>query len=248
MKNEYPIGLLSAVPLEGSVILVRLKKIHENIPYGLAIYKGQIQGKSVVFIIAGIGKTNASRGTTILIERFSPRIIINFGVCGAYPSSGLNRGDIAIAEKEIYGDEGVYLKDGFHTAEAIGIPLVVKQKRKYFNEFQLDKKLMDKVLKYADLVTRHSLPVTHIKSGAFLTLSASTGTLKRARELEKKFHAVCENMEGAAVAHVCALYGIPMVEIRGISNIVEDKDKKRWDLKLASENCQKVVMEFLKEI
>jgi futalosine hydrolase len=244
MKNEYPIGLLSAVPLEGNVILWHLKKIHKNVPYGLAIYKGQIQGKSVVFIIAGIGKTNASRGTTILIERFSPCIIVNFGVGGAYPSSGLNRGDIAIAEKEIYGDEGVYLKDGFHAAGAIGIPLVVKQRKRYFNEFQLDGKLFKRAVRIARVT--HQASCIAVKSGPFLTFSTSTGTLKRARELEKKFHAVCESMEGAAVAHICVLYRIPMVEIRGISNIVEDKDKKRWDVKLASENCQKVVMEFLK--
>jgi futalosine hydrolase len=72
--------------------------------------------------------------------------------------------------------------------------------------------------------------------------------LKRAKELEKKFHVICENMEGAAVAHVCISYGIPVVEIRGISNTVEDRDMKKWDIRMAAENCQKVVKEFLKEI
>jgi futalosine hydrolase len=70
--------------------------------------------------------------------------------------------------------------------------------------------------------------------------------LKRAKGLEKTFHTVCESMEGAVVAHVSTLYGIPMVEIRGISNVVEDRDKTKWNVKLASENCQKVVIEFLK--
>lgn len=247
---EYPLGLISAVPLEGTIILRHMKKIHENVPYGLTLYKykGRIQDKSVIYIVSGIGKTNASRGTTLLIEKFSPCLIVNFGVGGAYPSSGLKIGDIAVAEKEIYGDEGIYLKNGFHTAEAIGIPLLVKARRRYFNKFQLDKKLLDKALKSSNLVTRHSSLVTHVKSGTFVTLSTCTGTLKRAKELEKTFHAICENMEGAAVAHVCTLYEIPMVEIRGISNVVEDRDKKKWNLKLASENCQKVVIEFLKRL
>lgn len=251
MKNDNSrlmkrVALISAVPFEGENILNHLEKIHEKAPYGLGLYQGNIHAKSIVYITSGIGKTNASHGATILIERFSPSIIVNFGVGGAYPSSGLRIGDIAIAEKEIYGDEGICLKDGFHTSELIGIPLLVKARKKYFNEFQLDKKL----LRMAVSITRNTQHASRItvKSGPFLTLSTCTGTFKRAKELEKIFYAICENMEGAAVAHVCTLYGIPAVEIRGISNTVEDRNIKKWGLKLAAENCQKVVMEFLKEL
>ncbi|MDI6890102.1 MAG: futalosine hydrolase [Thermodesulfovibrionales bacterium] len=233
------IGLISAVPLEGKIILRHLKKINKKVPFGLALYKGKIYDKSIVYITSGIGKTNASHGATILIERFSPNIIINFGVGGAYPSSGLKIGDIVIAEKEIYGDEGVLSGDGFHGAEFMGIPFFKKGKKKYFNEFQLDRKLLKEALKSFNLVTK-------IKSGPFLTLSTCTGTSERAKELEKIYHAICENMEGASVAHVCTLHGIPMVEIRGISNTVEDRDTKKWGLKLAAENCQRVVMELIK--
>ncbi|MGQ9569498.1 MAG: futalosine hydrolase [Thermodesulfovibrionales bacterium] len=242
--KESPVGLISAVKTEGSILIKYLKKIEEDIPFGLNLYKGNIQNKPVVYIISGIGKTNASIGTILLIEKFSPLMIINFGVGGTYPSSGLKIGDIAVAEKEIYGDEGVFLKDGFHTIKAIGIPLLVKNRSRYFNEFKLDKKLSKKAA-HSSLITRYASCLT-IKTGPFLTLSTCTGTLKRVKELEKRFHAICENMEGAAVAHICTLYGVPMLEIRGISNLVEDRNKKKWDIKLASENCQKAILEFLK--
>ena len=55
-------------------------------------------------------------------------------------------------------------------------------------------------------------------------------------------------MEGAAIAHICRIYGIPFVEIRGISNMVEDRDKGKWDIELASENCQKAVLHFLETL
>ncbi|MBI5187960.1 MAG: futalosine hydrolase [Nitrospirae bacterium] len=227
------IGLISAVPFEGEIILKYLKRITTEVFEGLTCYRGRIWDKDIVYLASGIGKTNASHTVTILIEKFSPRLVINFGVGGAYPSSGLKIGDIAIAEKEIYGDE-----------------------EKYFNEFPLDKILLKKFVKSFNLITRHgsaelaeaSSLVTKMKPGPFVTVSTCTGTIKRALELEKRFNAICENMEGVAVAHICTLYGIPMVEIRGISNIVEDRDMSKWDLKLAAENCQMVVMEFLKEI
>ena len=244
VRLASPIGLISSVSFEGDIIQRDLQKVHEKAPYGIALYKGKIHDKSVVSITSGIGKTNASRGATILIERFSPGIIVNFGVGGAYPSSGLKTGDIAIAEKEIYGDEGISLRDGFHTAEAIGIPFLVKAGRRYFNKFQVNKKILKMAVSITQ-VTHHASRIT-VKSGPFLTLSTCTGTLKRAMELEREFHAICENMEGAAVAHVCISYGIPMVEIRGISNTVGDRDMKKWDIKLAAENCQKVVKELLK--
>jgi nucleoside phosphorylase len=37
-----------------------------------------------------------------LHRKFSPSAVINFGIGGAYPS-GAEIGDIAIADKEIYG-------------------------------------------------------------------------------------------------------------------------------------------------
>ncbi|MGB9716589.1 MAG: futalosine hydrolase [Thermodesulfovibrionales bacterium] len=238
------VGLVSAVSIEGCILLKYLKNIKANLPRNLNLYKGKIQNKAVVYIISGIGKTNASIGTILLIEKFSPSIIINLGVAGAYPSSGLRIGDIVIAEKEIYGDEGIYLQNGFHTFEETGIPLLIKGKKKFFNEFPLHKRLIGKAVNILR-TTFHDLPIS-VRSGPFLTTSASTGTTGKAEELEKRFNAICENMEGAAVAHVCNIYGIPMVEIRGISNLVKDRNKKEWNIKLASENCQKAVIEFLK--
>lgn len=240
------IGLISSVSIEGKKILRGLSNIYERAYCGLTIYEGTIHDKSVAYIVSGIGKTNASRGTALLIEQFSPRVIVHLGVGGAYSSSHLRIGDIAVAEKEIYGDEGVFLRDGFHSAETIGIPFLVKGRKKYFNEFMLDRKLS----KMANRIARTTFLASRItvKSGPFLTLSTCTGTLKRAKELERAFHAICENMEGAAVAHVCVSCGIPMVEIRGISNMVGQRNKKKWDIHLAAENCQKVVTELLKEI
>jgi futalosine hydrolase len=51
--------------------------------------------------------------------------------------------------------------------------------------------------------------------------------------LLEKFQGLCENMEGAAVARVCAAFAVPCLELRCISNFVEDRDAGRWELKKA---------------
>ncbi|MDP3260138.1 MAG: futalosine hydrolase [Thermodesulfovibrionales bacterium] len=240
------IGLISATKKESRAILKTLGRIKGK-SLVLPVYQGKIGETNIIHIISGIGKANAAYAATLLIEKFSPSAVINFGIGGAYPSANLRAGDIAIADKEIYGDEGLWLKDGFHKADEIGIPLLKKGGKKYFNEFPLDKSLVKKMFKLSKLLTFNSQLLTNIESGAFVTVSTVTGTGRRAREIEKRFNAICENMEGAAVAHVCAMYGIPMLEIRGISNIVEDRDRSKWDIKTAAENCQEIILALIKE-
>jgi len=238
------IGLIASVFSEGTMFESTFKAIGKALPCYPAFYTGIVTGNRAILGISGVGKVNAAHTVTVLIEKFSPSCIINFGTGGTFPSSGLKVGDIAVAEKEVYADEGVLLKDGFHGIDLIGIPLFQKGRKKYFNEFPLDKPLIRKAVRAAQLITHYASPET-VKKGTFLTVSACTGTKKRAGELERKFSPLCENMEGASIAHICCLYGIPFVEIRGVSNMVENRDKGKWDIKLAAENCQKAVLELL---
>ena len=232
------IGTIASIFSEGTMFSSMFKPVAKTLPGHPVFYSGTVTGNRVVFGTSGIGKTNAAHAATVLIEKFSPSCVVNFGIGGAYPSSGLKVGDVAVAEKEVYADEGVLLKDGLYSLEVTGIPLLKARGRCYFNEFPADKRL-------SRLAVKAAATVAHCRYGVFLTVSACTGTRKRARELEGKFSPLCENMEGAAIAHICRRYGIPFIEIRGISNIVEDRNKEKWDIKLAAENCQKVVLEFL---
>jgi futalosine hydrolase len=231
------IALLSSMPFESDMILSGLKNTGSVKVAGKTAYRGKLSGLGVILLNTGIGKVNVAHSATCVIEHFSVKHVINLGVGGAYPGSGLGIGDVAIASKEIYGDEGVVTSSGVESLKRIGIPLVSIGKKKYFNEFPLNP---------------HHHPFTkgvnkdlNLKHGNFVTVSATTGTNKRAIELEKRFNAVCENMEGAAVAQVCAIYKIPMLEIRGISNIAGVRDKRKWNSRLASQNCQETVLEVI---
>lgn len=235
-------ALLSSMPFESNKILRQFKNARRIKLAGKTVYKGKLSNTGILLINTGIGKANAALCATGLIERFPIRSIINLGAGGAYPASGLKIGDIAVASKEIYGEEGVVSSRGWESLKKIGIPLVQSGDKKYFNEFPL--------LTPHYLGTNRSRPPLldvgkgdfKIKSGSFVTVSAVTGTHKRALELERQFNAVCENMEGAAIAQVCKIYKVPMLEIRGISNIAGVRDKRKWNLKLASENCQRAVL------
>jgi futalosine hydrolase len=239
MGKNKTLGMITAVPLEGRIIARNLKGAREKSAGGLTWYTGRLGRAEIVYVVSGIGKTNASHAATVLIQNYSPFLVVNFGIGGAYPSSGLKPGDIAVASKEVYADEGVLLKNGFHTLQLIDIPLLKTGQRKYFNEFPLDRRLCETMTTAADAAGFRAL------EGVFATVSTCTGTKKRAEELSKRFGAICENMEGAAVAHNCLLYGIPFVEVRGISNIAQERDTSKWDIRSASGSCQRTVIKFV---
>jgi futalosine hydrolase len=235
------LALLSSMAFENDQILSLLKNVRKTRAAGKIIYRGRCSGHDILLVTSGIGKVNAASSATALIENYPVLAVINFGVGGAYPGTGLNRGDVAIASKEIYGDEGVFTSAGIKGMKEIGIPLVRTGRTKYFNEFPLDPPSIP-------IPKNENNTNIMIKTGNFITVSAVTGSQKRAKDLGKRFDAVCENMEGAAIAHVCALYKLPMIEVRGISNMVGVRDKRKWNLKIASENCQKMVLEIIKKL
>jgi futalosine hydrolase len=248
IKEGTDIGIIVSVPSEGSRISGKLK---EKTKGKSRYFEGKLGGKRVILTISGMGKVNAAHAFTRLILDHAPFCVMNIGVGGAYPSSGLRVGDIAVAGKEIYGDEGILMKDGFHGTDLINIPLLKKGRKKYFNEFPLNKGHAGKIIRTIPLcppLTKGGWGDFQITKGTFVTVSTCTGTKKRALELERRFKAVCENMEGAAIAHVCAMYDVPCIEMRGISNIVEDRDRSAWNIRLAAENCQKAAMELMKVI
>ncbi len=238
------LALLSSMPFESNMIRAAMKNVSMSTVAGKKMYQGTLTGGNVILMNSGIGKINAAHSTTCILERFPVVGFINMGVAGAYAGSGLGNGDIAVASKEIFGDDGVIEANGWSSMESIGIPLVQHGRKKYFNEFPLDNRLYKKMIRSINSTSFQP----RIKQGPFVTVSAASGTPSRARELERRFKGICENMEGAAIAHVCALYKIPFCEVRGISNTSGVRDRQKWDLKTAAENCQKLLMESTKLI
>jgi futalosine hydrolase len=53
---------------------------------------------------------------------------------------------------------------------------------------------------------------------------------KRIKQLQLNSPLLVESMEGAAFHYTCLLEKIPFVQLRAISNLVGERDKKKWKL------------------
>ena len=236
--------VLAATPLEQDLLRRSLGQAEGTTLAHRDALSGQIKGRDVTLLETGIGLVNAAQALTgALASTSPPRLVLQVGVGGAYPGSGLSIGDIAVATEEHYGDLGVYTADGWLSAEAFGIPLL-KADRDYFNTFPLNAALVSKA---QDLIqgTPSEGTAPLVRKGPFVTVQQSTGVAARGRELAERFRALCENMEGAAAAHICTLYEVPFLEVRGISNPAEDRDRTAWDLPLAAGRAQEAALNLI---
>ena len=68
---------------------------------------------------------------------------------------------------------------------------------------------------------------------------------RRRARLETRTAGAVESMEGAAIAHVAHLHGVPVGEVRGISNIVTNRDTTTWRLKEAAAAAQEAVLSWI---
>ncbi len=203
------------------------------------ISKGFLHGNSIIFSNCGVGKVNAAHCTTLVLEKNEIDFLILFGIAGAYADAVV--GDVVVAESENYGEEGVMTHEGWKSMDFTGFPLL-KNAIEYFNTFPFDRKLSRLAIEASRGICLNTV------FGHFITVSQCSGTRASGEILQKRFNGLCENMEGAAVAHICGMYHVPMIEIRGISNIIEDRDMEKWNIPLAVSNCSKAVNELIRRL
>jgi len=184
---------------------------------------GRQSGTNVV--VGGIGRTNAAVATTTSILSDGPFAwILNAGVAGALPESNLSIGDIVVANKCVYVEEGLMTPNGFQDMEAMGFSLGNFSG----NEVPVDQWMLEQ-LSYLGRVA----PIA--------TVATCSGTDEQAKLVASRTGCICEAMEGAAVMHTANRVGAPGIELRSISNTTGNRDAQEWNLELALNNLGKTV-------
>ncbi|WP_305045530.1 futalosine hydrolase [Geoalkalibacter sp.] len=236
------IALIAATPLETGRLRAALNACGE-LPGGFSLCRGTLHGQPVVLVSSGVGKANAAAATALLLSQAKPQVVISFGCGGAFPDQGLGVGDLALATVDIHGDEGVETTQGFLDLRDLGFTLVHGAAGDHFNRIPVS----DPWLKRA----RASLSVTAARrrcrwqAGPFVTVSTCSGSAARSAALAERWQGLCETMEGAAVAQMCAAFDVPFLGLRGISNLTGERDPGAWDLPLAVDAAQEAILDLL---
>ncbi|WP_028584643.1 futalosine hydrolase [Desulfogranum mediterraneum] len=149
--------------------------------------------------------------------------VVNIGIGGAYIDGHGPRAellDICLAQREVLGDLGVCLGDSIEPLMGEGLL--------FQDQFALDGELLARARK---VLLERNIPC---RVGTFVTVQCVSGSEQRGRLLADCHDGLCENMEGAAAARVCAEFSLPLLELRAVSNLVEDRDRSSWKIKEAA--------------
>ena len=197
------IGIICALRIEVDGLKALMEDAVVTEKAGLQFYSGTIYGKDVALLECGRGKVNAAVGTQIMIDLFHPDVIINSGVAGSLVKN-LLIGDIVISSDCVEHDINCTALE-----EPKGQIWFTGEKR---IDIPADKAVCDKLAACCDSLGA-TVTVGRIASGDLFVV------YRRQRELiAMEFNALCCEMEGGAVGHVCYMNKVPFAIMRSISD------------------------------
>jgi len=236
--------LLSAVAQENALLRAQLHEPETHTCGPLGYQCGSVGMHNVGIVTTGIGTANAAGSCAMLLHQLQPHAVILCGCGGAYHTGGLKIGDLALARSEIYADTGAITPNGFLSMRELNLPLLHQRRTPYYNRFPVSAFLTEDIALGVEPFAAQC--DCTLAQGNFVTVATCSGTDTRATSVATATAGICENMEGAAVAHICCMFDTPFVEIRAISNMVEARNMAHWDLPGAMLRAQEAVLFWLR--
>lgn len=222
------VGIIFAMEEE----LVELKKYFEYLKtytiFELTFYEGIINDTKCFLVESGVGKVNSARTTQILIDNFKVDYIFNIGVAGGV-SKDLNVGDVVIGERLVQHDFDI---------------TAFNHEKGYVPNVGVYLESDSYLVRLAENSSKEN--GTRIITGTIASGDIFCTENWMAEKINKKFNALCVEMEGASIAQVAYLSHIPFLIIRSISDVPDNNNVVTYNDFLES-SC-KTVAKIMKNI
>jgi len=217
-KKTAPTAILSALAEEQAGLLAQLQSASAVQRAGREFWCGMLHGQPVVLGLSRMGKVAAATTTAALIEGFGVQRVVFTGVAGGVGSQ-VRVGDVVVGTRFIQHD-----MDASPLFPRYEIPLSGQ------TVFTGDASLTALVAQACHSALRSGqtstyVPAIHqglIASGDQFVNSAQQSTTIVQSLLNSGYTPLAVEMEGAAVAQVCADYQIPFAAVRTISDRADD--------------------------
>lgn len=226
------IGIILAMDVEIDYLRAVLNNpVHTQIS-GMDFYEGNLQGVPVVLARSGIGKVCAAMCAQTMILRFDPNCIIGGGIAGGLiklPHGGLVIGDKMLQHDFIlnaFGYEDGYLP----SLKTVYIPA----------DAQMVQDMID---------TASALGIPY-SVGPIASGDCFVNTRDKKKYIVDTYRAIACEMEGAAIAQVCAMNKRPFCVIRCISDSADESADNDIEINedLASHGSASLILGYIKRI
>ena len=190
---------------------------------------GTLMNNDVVICISLEGKVNSSIATTLMINNFDIKSIINLGVAGS-TNEKVDIFDIVISSSTTQHDYDLSML-GYEKGYVLGINNI-------YNE--CDSTL---AMKFNN-ICKHQNINSHIGNVASGDVFVASDYMKDS--IKSNFNSLAVDMEAAAINHVCNLNNIKFISIKIISDS-GDKMEFRCFLEAAVIKLTDIVIEYFKK-
>jgi len=209
----------------------------------LEFHEGLLHGRSVVVVCCGIGKVNAAMCAQMLISEFSVSAIINTGSAGGL-TAGLSVLDMVVCTDAVQHDFDTTIF-GYPPGQVPGTPSPFFASDSSLRALALSAFARVAAGTDSEKGFNGKMIEGRIASGdAFINNDSL-----RAR-IVSLFSPACVEMEGGAVAQVCAANGVPFIILRSVSDLAGQDAGMSYDefSHIASKRSARVVMEMISEM
>jgi futalosine hydrolase len=198
--------------------LAEVKGIYEHFECPPAAF---MQSPAFDILITGVGMTATAYalGKTLTADY---QLVLNLGIAGSFDRNMILGTVVQIMEDE-FSELGAQDRDSFLSLSALGFG-----KTTYERSF----------------TTHHPLLNT-LPQVRGITVNQVHGNRAAIDAVVNRLHPATESMEGAAVFYACEQAALPCLQIRAISNYVEERNKESWKIGLAIKNLNQWAIEFL---
>ncbi|MDI6710802.1 MAG: futalosine hydrolase [Bacillota bacterium] len=188
-----------------------------------AVLRGLHGDRMFDVLVAGVGPVAAAANTAKVLATAGYGLVVSAGIGGGFAGRA-EVGSLVVADEIVAADLGVETPEGFISLDELG-----------FGSTRLP---VDAGLVKAVTGALAAAGLT-VRTGPVLTVATGTGTAESAAELAARVPgAAAEAMEGYGVAFAAHECGVPVLEIRAISNLVGPRDRNAWRIKEALDVLQ----------
>ena len=195
------IGIIGAMSVEVDALKAKLDGAVTEVVSGIEFYSGTLYGKDVVVAKCGIGKVFAAICAQTMILRYGVTHVINTGVGGTLTDK-LGLLDVAIADGVVQHD-----MDTSPLGDPVGL---ISGINKVF--LPTSSSLADAAEAVAAKLGIRCMRGMVASGDQFIS------SAEKKKFITESFSAICCEMEGAAIGHVCFVNGVECLIVRSISD------------------------------
>lgn len=174
----------------------------------------------VEMLVTGVGPVEASASVSRALAQSPYDLVISAGIAGAFDG---------VAE---IGEGVVVAEELFEVDLETGTPIPLPEGASVIDRAGSDLLLVDRLVE---------IGFRSVRGITVPRVTATDATADRLRALGVGI----ESMEGFAVLRAAEIAGVPAIEVRGISNVVCERSRSRWDFDAGVAGAEKVLNALL---